>query len=86
MWDIHRGRCVRVFTGAHPTNTSSILSLAVSPDGLSIASGGDDGSVVVWDIAQGKPIKRFGALPVELRAAASATSTGKPFDFVKNIN
>lgn len=41
-----------------------------------MASGGDDGSVVVWDIGQAKPLKRFGALPAELRATGGGGSSG----------
>jgi WD40 repeat protein len=44
----------------HPTFTKSILSLAASPDGTWCASGGDDGSVVVWELSSGRVLRRFG--------------------------
>lgn len=43
----------------HPTYTKSIMSLAISPDGQWAASGGDDGSVIVWEIASARVLRRF---------------------------
>jgi transcription initiation factor TFIID subunit 5 len=73
LWDVHRGKCARVFTSTynlntsnnqllpgHPSRTGTILSLAVSPDGKLLASGGDDGSVVVWELSSGRVVSRFG--------------------------
>jgi transcription initiation factor TFIID subunit 5 len=59
LWDIHRGKCIRIFTSGHPTSTSSITSIAISKDGHRLASGGSDGSVVVWDLASGKMLYCF---------------------------
>ena len=48
LWDVQRGRCVRVFTAGHPTTTANILSVAIAPDGQTMASGADDGSIVLF--------------------------------------
>jgi transcription initiation factor TFIID subunit 5 len=53
LWDLPRGRCVRLFTA--PSNTVSYIScLAISPDGKYAASGYGDGQIAVWDIATAK--------------------------------
>lgn len=70
MWDIHKGNCVRLFTG----HLRGITSLAVSSNGRLLASGGKistilimflfividmSGSIKIWDIAEGKLFKTF---------------------------
>jgi transcription initiation factor TFIID subunit 5 len=60
LWDIHRGRCVRVFAAGHPTTATTILTVSISPDGQTMASGADDGTIVVWDLGSGDIIKRYG--------------------------
>lgn len=44
------GECVRIFTG----HRGGVRSLAMAPDGKSMASGSDDGGVLVWDLATAK--------------------------------
>ena len=50
VWDARTGQPVADLPG-HPRFT---LCLAFSPDGLSLASGGADGTLRVWDVAAGK--------------------------------
>ena len=45
LWDLHTGNCKSTFTG-----TGDITSLVFSPDGLTLAGGCDDGTVLLWDI------------------------------------
>jgi WD40 repeat protein/tRNA A-37 threonylcarbamoyl transferase component Bud32 len=47
------GELVAVFGGGRLTHWSRILCVAVSPDGKTIASGGVDNAVRVWDAATG---------------------------------
>lgn len=49
------GEGVRLYTGHH----STVYSLAMSPDGRTMASGSDDGTVIVWDLGSNK---RLGTL------------------------
>lgn len=70
MWDIHKGHCVRLFTG----HTRGVNCLSVSSNGRFLASGGNIqiymflicfmfldiiGTVKIWDIADGKLLKSF---------------------------
>ncbi|KAM5564700.1 hypothetical protein ABKV19_018985 [Rosa sericea] len=48
--DVDSGECVRIFIG----HRSMILSLAMSPDGRYMASGDEDGSIMMWDLSSGR--------------------------------
>ncbi|KAH6829433.1 TBP-associated factor 5 [Perilla frutescens var. hirtella] len=48
--DVDSGECVRIFIG----HRSMILSLAMSPDGRYMASGDEDGTIMMWDLASGR--------------------------------
>jgi WD40 repeat protein len=49
-WDLRSGTAVQTFE----TTPGLFLSLAVSPDGKTLASGGSESGAVVWDAATGK--------------------------------
>jgi transcription initiation factor TFIID subunit 5 len=55
MWDIMRGTAVRMFSG----HTGNITAIDCSPDGKTIASADDQGSIFLWDLASGHAIKRM---------------------------
>ncbi|WZO96507.1 c-type cytochrome domain-containing protein [Isosphaeraceae bacterium EP7] len=44
-------------------HTDWVYALAISPDGARLASGSWDGTVLVWDLAEGKPLLNFQARP-----------------------
>lgn len=46
LWNVASGENIATFRG-HPTD---IQSLAFSPDGTILASGGYDGSILLWDL------------------------------------
>ncbi len=54
MWSFTTGECVRVFTG----HTETISALECSPSGKILASADNGGSIILWDIKEGKQIKR----------------------------
>jgi WD40 repeat protein len=45
-WDVESGQCVKIQTAHQGT----IQSLRVSPDGQMLASCGDDGAIMIWDM------------------------------------
>jgi RNA polymerase sigma factor (sigma-70 family) len=50
LWDPGSGRLVRRLDGLSPMSAP----VALSPDGRTLATAGEDGAVVVWEIATGK--------------------------------
>ncbi|EFJ45389.1 hypothetical protein VOLCADRAFT_63754, partial [Volvox carteri f. nagariensis] len=47
LWDVREGKCVRYLSGGL---YGSPTSMAMSPDGLHLAAGTDEGQVLVWDL------------------------------------
>ena len=52
-WEVHTGACVRVQKG----HQGAIRSLKVSPDGGQMASCGDDGAIMLWDLESGEHLR-----------------------------
>ena len=50
LWDVMTGEQKRTLTG----HTEGVQSLAFSPDGGTIASGGWDKTIRLWEVATGK--------------------------------
>jgi len=57
LWDQESGALLRSFVG----HTDSIVQLAFSPDGGQLLSGGTDGRVRLWSIADGSVVRDFTA-------------------------
>jgi hypothetical protein len=55
VWDVQNGRQVRRLEG----HRGIVWSVAVSPDGRRILSGGHDGAPILWDAETGVEIRRF---------------------------
>ena len=55
FWDINSGRSLRTLEG----HAAAVSSVAVSPDGITLASGAQDDTVRIWDITSGHSISVF---------------------------
>ena len=52
-WEIDSGHCVRV----REAHQGTAHALKVSPDGSRLASCGDDGAIVLWDLESGEQLQ-----------------------------
>lgn len=52
VWDVKTGDCVRLFSG----HVGGVSTLAVSPDGSTLAVGSHSGLVSLWDLKAAKKL------------------------------
>jgi WD40 repeat protein len=52
-WDVHSGTRVRV----RQAHQGTVQALRRSPDGAKLASCGDDGAIMLWDLASGEHLQ-----------------------------
>jgi WD40 repeat protein len=57
---------------------SSVLSIAISPDGRSLASGSGDKTIRLWDLASGKELRRLKGHTDGVRSVAFAPDGRSP--------
>lgn len=55
LWDLRRRGCISNYRG----HILTVNSVRFSPDGLWLASGGDDGVVKLWDVRVGRLLQEF---------------------------
>jgi WD40 repeat protein len=66
LWDAQTAREVRHF------GTQPVRALAYAPDGKALAAGNEDGSVVLWDVATGRELRRMAGHRREVGSVAFA--------------
>jgi WD40 repeat protein len=59
VWDVEAEK----MTLAIPAGTARVWSVALAPDGKSVAAACGDGSVKVWEIATGKAVTEYNRHP-----------------------
>ena len=72
VWNVENGQQVASLTD----HTSWVSSLSFSPCGQFLASGGEDGTVYVWDVNTWKPVKEYSNFGHVYRIIPSYTPDG----------
>ena len=68
LWEVPTGKVARSLKGL--STSISFSAMAMSPDGRQIVSGDNDGSVRVWDVAEGKQLQELEAHIEPVRTVA----------------
>jgi len=66
LWDVQSGRELQALTG----HSGDVLSVAFSPDGKILASGGKDTSVILWDALSGRELKTLRGHSLDVNSVA----------------
>src|SRR5262249_47334477 len=65
----HEDGSIRAHSLADPKKTE-VLALAFSPDGRTLASGGQDGTVRLWHVKTRQELLRFDSIPAQVNQLA----------------
>ena len=53
LWEIPSGQILTTLAG----HTSTVRTLRFSPDGKTLASSGDDGTILLWDLDRSRAVR-----------------------------
>ena len=67
-------RCLAGWRAARPGPGCSIFNLAFSPDGATLATGGADGAVRLWNVSYLTPASALAELCARIRPTLSASA------------
>lgn len=67
LWDVESGRRVGVLSSKEKGHTANIIAIAFSPDGHYIATGDNQGTIVIWNRADRSVVRRIKAHDGEVR-------------------
>jgi transcription initiation factor TFIID subunit 5 len=81
LWDVRSGGCVRLFSSSGSGGgggSGAVNSLAFSPNGEHVVSGGDGEHLTVWSVAEGKMLHKLGW------KSAASKSTVRSLEYSKD--
>ncbi len=82
IWDVATGKERRLLPGHH----HSVLAIMFSPDGKTIASGGEDGSVRLWEPQTGRELKVLMRDPLYVPRRVAYSPDGKKLVTVEQVS
>jgi choice-of-anchor C domain-containing protein len=84
LWEVSSGRVRHVLSGHRPTSgpadqPNRVYRLAFAPDGKTLATGGIDSIIRLWDVATGRQVRLLEGLPVSFLPTYGRTVGGLAF-------